>query len=114
MRSAIRGASMGRRLLVVGMVGLVAVLDGPWFRGAVAGQAREALGHTVVVEGHLDADGTWLPLPRAAQAHLAVLDWRWIKGYVVRKASEALGRAVVVEGDLEVDWSWTRVSKSAF
>ena len=98
---------MGLRLLVVGMVGLVAVCDGHWFSGSVARQAREALGRTVVIEGDLDADGTWPPLMRAEPVQMGVFDWSWIKGYVVRKASEALGRTVVVEGALDVDWSWT-------
>ena len=89
---------MGLRLLVVGMVGLVAVCDGHGFSGAMARQAREALGRTGVIEGDLDADGTWPPLMRAAPVQMGVLDWSWIKGYVVRKASEALGRTVVVEG----------------
>ena len=98
---------MGLRLLVVGMVGLVAVCDGQWFSGSVARQAREALGRTGVIEGDLDADGTWPPLMRAEPVQMGVFDWSWIKGYVVRKASEALGRTVVVEGPLDVDWSWT-------
>ena len=80
---------------------------GMWFSGAVARQAREALGRTGVIEGDLDADGTWPPLMRAEPVQMGVLDWSWIKGYVVRKASEALGRTVVVEGALDVDWSWT-------
>ena len=41
MHRALWWASMGLRLLVVGLVGLVAVCDGPWFSGAVARQARE-------------------------------------------------------------------------
>ena len=65
MRRAIGWASMGLRLLVVGMVGLVAVCDGQWYSGSVARQAREALGRPVVIEGALDADGTWPPLIRA-------------------------------------------------
>ena len=98
---------MGLRLLVVGMVGLVAVYDGQWLSGTVARQAREVLGRTGVIEGDRDADGTWPQLRRAEPVQMGVVDWSWIKGYVVRKASEALGRTVVVEGALEVDWSWT-------
>ena len=98
---------MGLRLLVGGLVGLVVVCDGPWLRSAVARQARATLSRTGVVEGTLDADGTW-PLRSPGRAgQMGVLDWSWVKGYVVRKASEALGRTVVVEGALEVDWSWT-------
>jgi len=72
---------MGLRLLVVGMVGLVAVCDWHGFSGAVARQAREALGRTVVIEGDLDADGTWPPLMRAEPVQMGVFDWSWIKGY---------------------------------
>jgi len=97
---------MGLRLLVVGMVGLVAVCDGPWCSGAVARQAREALGRIGVIEGERDADGTWPPLRRAEPVQMGVVDWSWIKGYIVRQASEALGRTVVVEGALDVDWTW--------
>ena len=97
---------MGLGLLVVGMVGLVAVLDWQWYSGSVARQAREAQGRPVVIEGALDADGTWPPLIRAEQVRMGVFDWSWIKGYVVRKASETLGRTVFVEGALDVDWSW--------
>jgi len=97
---------MGLGLLVVGMVGLVAVLDWQWYSGSVARQAREAQGRPVVIEGALDADGTWPPLIRAEQVRMGVFDWSWIKGYVVRKASETLGRMVFVEGALDVDWSW--------
>jgi AsmA family protein len=106
MRRAIRWASRGLRLLVVGMVGLVAICGWHWCSGSVARQAREALGRTVVIEGALEADGTWPPLIRAEPVQMGVFDWSWIKGYVVRKASEALGRTVVVEGALDVDWSW--------
>jgi uncharacterized protein involved in outer membrane biogenesis len=88
------------------LVGLVAVCAWHWCSGSVARQAREALGRTIVVEGKLDADGTWPPLMRAEPVQMGILDWSWIKGYVVRKASEALGRTVVVEGALDVDWTW--------
>ena len=97
---------MGLRLLVVGMVGLVAIYDGQWLSGTVARQEREVLGRTGVIEGDRDADGTWPPLMRAAPVQMGVLDWSWIKGSVVRKASEILGRTVVIEGNLDIDWTW--------
>src|SRR4029453_18856167 len=100
-------ARMGLRLLVVGMVGLVAVCDGQWFGGSIARQARRALGPKGVIEGDVDADRTGPPLMRAEPVQMGVLDWSWIKGYVVRKASEALGRTGGVEGTLYVDCSWT-------
>ena len=98
---------MGLRLLVVGMVGLVVVCDGHWFRALWLGRRARPSAARGWLQGTLDADGTWPLRPRVEQAQLAVLDWSWVKGYVVRKASEALGRTVVVEGALEVDWSWT-------
>src|SRR5262245_16520163 len=104
MRRAIGWASVGRRLLVVGIVVLVAVFDWHWCSGYVVQKASEALGRMAVIEGKLDGGFTWPPLIRAERVQLAVFNWNWIKGYVVRKASETLGRTVAVEGNLEVDW----------
>src|SRR5262245_16558487 len=106
MRRALWWAGMGLRLLIVGVVVLVAIFDWHWFSGYVARQASEAIGRTVVVERNLDVDFTWPPSIQAEQVRLAVWDWSWIKDYVVRRASEALGRTVVVEGNLDVDFSW--------
>src|SRR5262245_36165440 len=105
MRRALWWAGMWLRLLIVGVVALVAIFDWRWFSGYVARQASGALGRTVVVERNLDVDSTWPPSIQAEQVRLAVLDWSWIKDYVVRKASEALGRTVVVEGNLDVDFT---------
>ena len=106
MLRAIWWASIGRRLLVVGIVVLVVVFDWHWFSGYVVRKASEALGRTAVIEGNLDTHFTSPPLIRVEQIQLAVFNWNWIKGYVVQKASEALGRTVVVEGNLDVDFTW--------
>jgi len=106
MRRAIWWVSIGLRLLVVGIVVLVAVFDWHWFSGYVVQKASEALGRTAVIAGDLEVDFPWSPLIRAEQVQLAVFNWNWIKGYVIQKASEALGRTVAVEGNLEVDFTW--------
>src|SRR5262249_34139790 len=106
MRRVIWRVSIGLRLLVVGIVVLVAVLDWHWCSGYVVRKASEALGRTAVIEGELDLGFTWPPLIRAEQVQLAVFNWNWIKGYVIQKASEALDRTVEVEGNLEVDFTW--------
>jgi len=105
MRRALRWAGIGLRLLVVGIVVMVAVFDWHWFSGYVARKASEVLGRTVVIEGNLDVDSTWPPLIQAEQTRLAVFEWSWIKGYVVRRVSEALGRTVVIEGKLDIDFT---------
>ena len=73
MRRAIWWASMGLRLLGVGIVMLGAGFDWHWFNGSVTRKASEARGRTVVTEGNLDADSTWPPLIRAEQVQVAGL-----------------------------------------
>jgi uncharacterized protein involved in outer membrane biogenesis len=75
MRRAIWWASIGLRLLVVGIVVLVAVFDWSLIKGYVVQKASEALGRTVVVEGNLDVDFTWPPLIRAEQVRVANAPW---------------------------------------
>ena len=75
MRRAIWWASLGLRLLVVGIVVLVAVFDWHWFSGYVVRKASEALGRTAVIEGNLNTDFTEPPLIRAEQVKVAVFKW---------------------------------------
>ena len=73
MQTALKWLGMTLGLVLVGLVVLGLVFDWNWIKGFVEREASQALGRTVVIEGDLDVQLSWLPLvrmePGALSAH---------------------------------------------